>query len=108
MVVTIFGMVVLQDMFVVYGANVEQLKVICSSLNECEGFNSEGWVKAKISGKKRAVINLYLKQTAPVIKGEQLVNDSDAGVYVGHLNDYTEMEQKLKMYANNASLPLCW
>ena len=96
-------------MFVVYGASVEQLKVICSSLSECEGFNSEGWVKAKVSGKKRAVINLYLKQTAPpVIKGEQLVNDSDAGVYVEHLDDYTEMEQKLKMYANDACLsPLC-
>lgn len=84
-------------MFVVYGANVDQLKSICSSLSDCEGFNSEGWVKSKISGKKRAVINLYLKQTAPMFKGEPLVSDSDAGIFAQHLEEYSEMEQKLKM-----------
>ena len=93
-----------QDMFVVYGASVEQLKSICSSLSECEGFNSEGWVKSRISGKKRALINLYLKQTAPRLRGELVtVNDTDAGIYAQHLEDYTEMEQNLKMYASNDS-----
>lgn len=91
-------------MFVVYGASVEQLKSICSSLSECEGFNSEGWVKSRISGKKRALINLYLKQTAPRLEGELVtMNDTDAGIYAQHLEDYTEMEQNLKMYASNDS-----
>lgn len=91
-----------QDMFVVYGASVDQLKSICSSLSECEGFNSEGWVKSRISGKKRALINLYLKQTAPRPDGEVVAkNDTDAGIYVQYLEDYTEMEQNMKMYANS-------
>ena len=91
-------------MFVVYGASVEQLKSICSSLSECEGFNSEGWVKSKISGKKRAVINLYLKQTTPHLKGEPAVNDSDAGIYAQRLEDYTDMEQNMKMYVMCANV----
>jgi hypothetical protein len=91
-------------MFVVYGASLEQLKSICSSLSECEGFNSEGWVKSRISGKKRALINLYLKQTTSRLVGELVtVNDTDAGIYAQHLQDYTEMEQNLKMYAKNDS-----
>ena len=81
-----------------YGASIEQLKSICSSLSDCEGFNSEGWVKSKISGKKRAIINLYVKQTAPRLEGESVVvGDSDAGIFAQHLDEYSEMEQKLKM-----------
>ena len=80
-----------------YGASVDQLKSICSSLSDCEGFNSEGWVKSKIKGKKRAVINLYVKQTAPKFKGETVLNDSDAGIFSQRLDEYSEMEQNLKM-----------
>ena len=54
----------LQDMFAVYSATVPQLKAICSALPECEGFNSQGWVKSRVVNKKRAAIDLYLKQTA--------------------------------------------
>lgn len=84
-------------MFVVYGASVDQLKAICSSLSDCQGFNSEGWVKSKISGKKRAIINLYVKQTARKFKTDSIFNDSDAGIFTQQLVDYSEMEQNLKM-----------
>ena len=53
-----------QDLFVAYSASVAQLKAICTALTDCEGFNSEGWIKSRVSSKKRSVIDLYLKQTA--------------------------------------------
>ena len=46
---------------------MSQLKTICSALPECEGFNSQGWVKSRVMNKRRAAIDLYLKQTATVI-----------------------------------------
>ena len=46
---------------------MSQLKKICSALPECEGFNSQGWVKSRVVNKRRAVIDLYLKQTATVM-----------------------------------------
>ena len=45
-----------------YGSSIAQMKTVCSALTECEGFNSEGWVKSRISQKKRSTIDLYLKQ----------------------------------------------
>lgn len=84
-------------MFVVYGASIQQLKAVCSSLKECEGFNSEGWIKSRISGKKRAVINLYVKQTVPKFREELTMNDSDAGIFAQHLVGYSEMERNLKV-----------
>ncbi len=53
-------------MFVVYAASVDQLKTICTALPECEGFNSDGWVKSRASNKRRADLDLYMKQTAVV------------------------------------------
>ena len=50
-----------------YGASVSQMKAVCSALPDCEGFNSEGWMKSRISQKKRSTIDLYLKQV--VISG---------------------------------------
>ena len=62
-----------QDMFLVYAATVSQLKMICSALPECEGFNSQGWVKSRVMNKRRAVIDLYLKQTATVMPQSGMV-----------------------------------
>ena len=45
-----------------YGASVSQMKAACSALPQCEGFNSDGWIKSRISQKKRSTIDLYLKQ----------------------------------------------
>ena len=45
-----------------YGASIAQMKAACSAVPECEGFNSDGWVKSRISQKKRSTIDLYLKQ----------------------------------------------
>ncbi len=50
----------------VYAASVEQLKMVCTALPDCEGFNSDGWVKSRVSNKKRADMELYMKQTAVV------------------------------------------
>lgn len=62
-----------QDMFLAYSATVTQLKMICSALPECEGFNSQGWVKSRVMNKRRAVIDLYLKQTATVMPQSGMV-----------------------------------
>ena len=50
----------------VYAASIEQMKAVCTALPDCEGFNSEGWVKSRVGNKKRAVMDLYMKQTAVV------------------------------------------
>lgn len=87
------------DLFVAYSASVAQLKAICTALTDCEGFNSEGWIKSRVSSKKRSVIDLYLKQTAILTPapGEH-TSDSAVGVYWDHLEDYTAMEQNFKIY----------
>ena len=85
-------------MFIAYGATVDQLKTICTSIKDCEGFNSEGWVKSRINSKKRATIDLYLKLTSTENRGVVVLDDSDAGVFQDHLNDYSRMEEELKMY----------
>ena len=96
-------------MFVVYGASIDQLKSICSSLSDCEGFNSEGWVKSKISGKKRAVIDLYVKQVARrPPEADSAVSDSDAGVFAPHLDEYSQMEQNFKMLVMRILAAASW
>ena len=57
-------------MFMVYGSSIEQMKAICSAVSECEGFNSEGWVKAGITRKERASLDLYLKQVVLSMPGK--------------------------------------
>jgi hypothetical protein len=83
----------------VHGASIQQLKAVCKALAECEGFNSEGWIKSRLSGKKRATINLYLKQVARV-GGRDLVlpEDPAAGVFLDHMTQYNQMEKQLQMY----------
>ena len=56
-------------MFTVQGASVEQMKAICAALPLCEGFNSAGQLKTKITWKsKSSTRDLYLKQTVLGIK----------------------------------------
>lgn len=87
-------------MFLVHGANIEQLKTVCSALEECEGFNSEGWIKSRVAGKKRATIDLYLKQVAAGASqdSQKLLRDEASGVFTDLLREYAQMEQELKMY----------
>ena len=86
----------------VQGATIPQLKSICGALEECEGFNGEGWVKSRVSSKKRATIDLYLKQMPNIVatemeEGEGL-EDEAAGVLLSHMTDFIHMEEELKMY----------
>lgn len=86
-------------MFLAHGASLEQLKVVCAALAECEGFNSEGWIKSRVSGKKRATIDLYLKQVATgVLEGQSSLEDVAAGVFADHMTEYNKMDQNLRMY----------
>ncbi len=91
-------LIILQDLFATYGASVDQLKNICSSLEDCEGFNSEGWVKSRVE-KKHPVssIDLYVKHK--VALGQvRMKTDLDAGVFRTLLEDYDLMNKNLKMY----------
>ena len=82
-----------------HGANVDQLKNICAALEDCEGFNSEGWIKSRVSGKRRATLDLYLKQMGSVLEEESMsLEDMAAGVFRNHMTEYGEMEKKLRMY----------
>lgn len=79
---------------------------MCSALEDCEGFNSEGWIKSRVAGKKRSTIDLYLKQVASgvVEKGEELAMDEGAGIFQNHMQEYDKMEEQLKMYPFYLSL----
>lgn len=80
---------------------MQQLKDICASLEECEGFNSEGWIKSRVAGKKRATIDLYLKQVGTGgLEGLLLPEDQAAGVFTEHMREYSRMEEELHMYPN--------
>lgn len=81
-----------------HGASIPQLKDVCKALEECEGFNSEGWIKSRVSGKKRATIDLYLKQVARSRVGGLLPEDEAAGVFLDHMHHYDQMEHQLHMY----------
>lgn len=83
-----------------HGGSIEQLKAVCGALEECEGFNSEGWMKSRVSGKKRATIDLYLKQmpTAAMLEGQSLLKDEASGVFTDVMEEYNQMERDLRMY----------
>ena len=55
----------------VYGANMETIKTICSVLPECAAFNSKGWIKIS-TGPKISVpnVDIYIKDTAASISDE--------------------------------------
>ena len=85
-------------MFVAYGASVDQLKAVCTSLQDCEGFNSEGWVKSRVDNKQRvSTIDLYVKHRVSMERWN-VGADPDAGVFRGHMTDYDDMDKHLKMY----------
>lgn len=83
-----------------HGANIEQLKMVCGAMEECDGFNSEGWMKSRVAGKKRASIDLYLKQMTSglMMDGQVVLKDEASGVFTDVLKEYTDMEQNLHMY----------
>ena len=87
-----------QDLFATYGASIDHLKQICSSLDDCEGFNSEGWVKSNVDNKHPVQsIDLYVKHK--IALGQARIKaDSDAGVFLNYLKSYDVMEKSLKMY----------
>ena len=96
---------------------MEQLKGVCSALEECEGFNSEGWIKSRVAGKKRSTIDLYLKQVAlgkGAEEGAGLMLDEGAGIFMNHMQEYDKMEEELQMYPAVIGLQLwgegltCW
>ena len=91
-----------------HGADLDTLKSICSSLERCAGFNSDGWMKGRIVGKKRSELNLYLKQavskSTAVPRGNGTsapMTDAAAGVFASHMMEYARMEKDLKMYPNS-------
>ena len=90
---------VFQDLLVVYGASVAQLKSMCTALPECDGFNSDGWIKGRISSKKRATLDLYVKQVSHLQSSTGVqIWDHDSGVFQSRIADYNEMEAGMKMY----------
>jgi len=98
----------------VHGADTPTLKAICSALDRCAGFNSEGWIKGHILEKRRSHLDLYLKQTIvkPYVwhrpsngSATPLETDAAAGIFMDHLTDYSRMEKEFKMYpARNSKL----
>lgn len=85
------------DLFLVHGSTISQLKTVCSALVECEGFNGEGWIKSRISQKTRSSTDLYLKQIA-ISPPIQTVVDHSAGVFENILEQYSQMEHSLNIY----------
>jgi hypothetical protein len=81
-----------------YGASIAQMKAACSAVPECEGFNSDGWVKSRISQKKRSTIDLYLKQVVTAELPSQVLGDSGAGAFQNLLEEYSNMEHNLKIF----------
>ena len=52
----------------VYGANAETMKKICSVLAECAAFNSKGWIKLSTGPKTPSTdIDVYIKDTSAVL-----------------------------------------
>ena len=57
-----------QDVLMVYGANAETMKKICSVLAECAAFNSKGWIKLSTGPKTPSTdIDVYIKDTSAVL-----------------------------------------
>lgn len=87
------------ELFTVRGASVEQMKVMCTVLPLCHGFNSEGQFKSKIASKaKSPAIDLYLKQTVLGVKQNKTLSSSEAGVFSSHDEEYRNMESFMKIY----------
>ena len=55
----------------VYGANMDTMKTICSVLPECAAFNSKGWIKVSTGPKvSESDVDIYIKDTAAIINKE--------------------------------------
>ncbi|XP_065889064.1 uncharacterized protein [Dysidea avara] len=90
------------DILMVYGANAETMKQICSVLPECAAFNSKGWIKLSTGPKMASTdIDVYIKDTTAVLNDEEVdttLTDPSAGAYTKHMDSYQEMEQNLKIF----------
>ena len=55
----------------VYGANMETMKTICSALPECAAFNSKGWIKILTGPKVYSEgVDIYIKDTVAIARDE--------------------------------------
>ena len=54
--------IILQDLFPVKSNDVEILKKVCSALEDCQGFNTNGWLKQSIGQTYKTNIDLYVKE----------------------------------------------
>ena len=89
-----------------YGASIAQMKAACSAVPECEGFNSDGWVKSRISQKKRSTIDLYLKQVVTAELPSQVYNDWESFWYVSCV-DFLQHDWEILAKSVKVAILLC-
>lgn len=88
----------LKDLLYVTKASTNELKKICSALESCSGFNSEGWLKEAITRKVESPVGrLYVKNVRTVV--EKIPAEMpEAGVFEHYLQEYEDMVNSFRMY----------
>nr|XP_026693130.1 probable glycosyltransferase At5g11130 [Ciona intestinalis] len=84
----VFMLLLSKDLLHVQANDIEILKQVCDSFEECNGFNSNGWLKTSVTSYQHGETDLYIKQ--PNYKVLKKTAQSP--------NDYREMVNNLKVY----------
>lgn len=88
----------LKDLFFASTLSVDELKKICSSLESCSGFNSQGWLKVAVTQKVESPGGcLYVKEVRAVVE-ESPADVPEAGVFEHYLQEYEDMVSSFQMY----------
>nr|XP_006825207.1 PREDICTED: probable glycosyltransferase At5g11130-like [Saccoglossus kowalevskii] len=81
-----------KDLFSMRTKDVSVLKKVCSVLDSCKGFNSNGWLKKSVSPLVQGATDLFIKENVTVIK-DSLTNTNNIMKL-----EYEEMKSNLKIY----------
>ena len=93
----------LKDLFYASTLSVDELKKLCSVLESCSGFNSQGWLKMSVTQKVESPGGrLYVKEVRSVVEASP-ANVPEAGVFEHYLQEYEDMLNSFQMYPQSLS-----
>nr|XP_039270418.1 probable glycosyltransferase At3g07620 [Styela clava] len=89
-----------EDLMHVQARDLEVVKKVCDLFESCAGFNSNGWLKTRVSIRVSGPADLYIKSESKSLP------KSNSEIYSssGYSDDYSEMLNKMKIYIYDTNI----